>query len=96
MWKIEQKEKSTLCLVNHHSSPPYGPWQTLSVLRPTLRVVQLHDILQVQHQFLEIFESVLGFSFKGKNTKNDYHFLGEGGVRAKSDKNHFFGPFKIF
>ena len=58
--------------------------------------------------FLKVFLSVLGFS-KGilhffpkvlkkwsSCPKNDYHFLGEGGVRAKSDKNHFFGPFKIF
>ena len=61
----------------------------------------VHDILHFQHQFFEIFRSVLGFS-KGKIhffpkvlknwsscQKNGYHFLG-GRVRAQSDKNHFF------
>ena len=62
----------------------------------------LHDILHFQHQFFEIFLSVLGFS-KGKIhffpkvlkkwsscQKNGYHFLGGGGVRTQSDKYHFF------
>ena len=61
----------------------------------------LHDILHFQHQFFEIFLSVLGFS-KGKIhffpkvlkkwsscQKNGYHFLG-GGVRTQSDKYPFF------
>ena len=61
----------------------------------------LHDILHFQHQFFEIFLSVLGFS-KGKIhffpkvlkkwsscQKNGYPFLG-GGVRTQSDKYHFF------
>ena len=55
----------------------------------------LHDILHFQHQFFEIFLSVLGFS-KGKIhffpkvlkkwsscQKNGYHFLGGGGQNPK-------------
>ena len=58
------------------------------------------DILHVQHQYFEIFLSVLEFS-KGKIhffpkvlknwsscQKTDYHFLG--GVRPQIDKSHYF------
>merc|ERR1712175_42365 len=62
----------------------------------------LHDILHFQHQFFEIFLSVLGFS-KGKIhffpkvlkkwsscQKNGYHFLGGGGSEPKVINITFF------
>ena len=65
----------------------------------------MHDILHFQHQFFEIFESVLGF-LKGKIhffpkvlnnwsscQKNDYHFFfGGGGPDPKVIKITFFNP----
>ena len=57
--------------------------------------------MQIYTNFLKNFLSVLDFSkgkihFFSKVLKNwsscqktDYHFLGEGGLRSQSDKNHF-------
>ena len=57
--------------------------------------------MQIYTNFLKNFLSVLDFSkgkihFFSKVLKNwsscqktDYHFLGEGGLRPQSDKNHF-------
>ena len=69
----------TLPYLLKNQAPPFGPWQTLSVLRPTCGATvflhgpavilcsmtsiwsNVHDILHVQHQFFEVFISVLGF-----------------------------------